>query len=273
MNPISKALDEIKFRIPPIILQQAFVPKRNLYAVNAPISIDEMILNAVIRPRVLVDANLVGGMQVIVSMAGIEPIIVDDFSLVYKIPDARLMNRTLISVLSVGYMPYSNGFNSMGTSYGNISPTSINDTASATQRLADSYASVPPVSSASVDIIGHNTIRLVDQFRVSMVASLRCIVGNEENLNNINIRSYHGFAKLCELAIKAYIYNEMIIQIDRGFLQGGQELGAVKTVIESYSDAEENYQTYLKEVWRKVSFMNDPISYDRLIKLQTSPSI
>jgi hypothetical protein len=272
MNPISKAMDEIKFRIPAQILDLVFGYKGYGFA-QAPISLDESMMNLVIRPRVLVDADLVGGMMVIVPLDGIIPEWIDNYSLVYKIPDARVMNRTIISVLSVGYMPYSNGFNSMGTSYGNIAPTSINDVASINQRLADSYSSVPPISNAVVDLIGHNTVVIRDQYRVSAAYQLRCIVGNEQNLNNINPRSYHMFAKLCELAIKSYIYNTLIVKIDQGYLQGGQELGIVKTIVENLADSEENYQTYLREKWRKAAFMNDVMSYDRLIKLQVNPAI
>jgi hypothetical protein len=272
MNPIKKAMDEIKFRIPSEILTIAFGYKG--YGFRAPpTSIDESMMNLVIRPRVLIDADLVGGMMVIVPLDGIDPEFIDNYSLVYKIPDERVLNRTIVSILSIGYMPYSNGFNSMGTSYGNIAPTSINDVASVTQRLADSYASVPPISNAVVDLIGHNTVVIRDQYRVSAAYQLRCIVGNEENLNNINPRSYHMFAKLCELAIKSFIYKEMIIQIDKGYLQGGQELGIVKTYIEGLADSEDNYQTFLKEKWKKIAFMNDVMSYDRFIKLQCNPAV
>jgi hypothetical protein len=38
-------------------------------------------------------------------------------------------------------------------------------------------------------------------------------------------------------------------------------------VLESYSDAEENYQTYLSDVWRAVAKMNDRESYRRLMKV------
>lgn len=272
MDAIKKALDEIKFRIPPQILDLAFSYKG--YGFRAPpTSIDESMMNLVIRPRVLVDADLVGGMMVVIPLDGIEAEYIDNYSLVYKIPDERVLNRTLLSVLSIGYMPYSNGFNSMGSSYGNIAPTSISDVNSVNQRLADSYASVPPISNATVDIIGHNTVVIRDQFRVSAAYQLRALVSNEANLNNINPRSYHAFAKLCEFAIKSYIYKEMIIQIDRGFLQGGQELGIVKTYIEGLADSEENYQTYLQQKWRKVAMLNDVQSHTRFLKLQMNPAI
>ena len=65
----------------------------------------------------------------------------------------------------------------------------------------------------------------------------------------------------------------MIIKIDQAYLTGGQELGAFKNYVENLSDAEENYQTYLKEVMQKVFFMNDSSNYNRFIALQMNPSI
>ena len=273
MDAVKKSLDEVKYRIPKKILDIVFTNSRTTNWRGAPVSLDENIMNKVIRPRVLVDADLVGGMMVIIPLDGLVPEYLDNFSLVYKIPDDRVNNRTIISALSIGYMPYSNGFNSMGASYGNIAPTSINDLASVNQRLADSMASVPPISNAVVDLIGHNTIAIRDQFRVSAAYQLRCIVGNEANLNNINPRSYVAFSKLVELAVKSYIWKEMVINIDMAYIFGGQELGAVKTYVESLADSEENYQTTLREIWAPTAFQNDAIGWDRHLKLMVCPGI
>ena len=272
MNAIRKAIDEVKWRIPSQVLQIVFKDTVSGWR-GAPISIDELMLSKVIRPRVLIDANLVGGMEIIIPLDGLIPEYIDNYSLVYKIPDDRVLGRSIISVLSIGYMPYSNGFNSMGTSYGNIAPTSINDTASAAQRLADSYSSIPPISNAVIDLIGHNTVVIRDQYRVSAAYQLRAIVGNEDNLNNINPRSYHAFAKLVELAIKSYIYKEMLISIDQAYLMGGQDLGAFKTYIETLSDSEDMYQTYLRETWQNVAYHNDVVGFDRHLKLMVASGL
>ncbi len=273
MQAIAKALDEIKYRIPFQVLQATFIDPSQNWRNQAPISIDEQMMLKVIRPRVLLDCDLVGGMEVIIPLDGINPEYLDNYSLVYKIPDDRVLGRDIVSVLSVGYMPYSNGFNSMGSTYGNISPTTINDIASVNQRLADSFASIPPISNATIDLIGHNTVVIRDQYRVAACYQLRAIVGNEANLNNINPRSFPNFAKLAELAIKSYIYKEQIIKIDQGYLMGGQELGAFKAYVETLSDSEENYQTFLNQVWRKTAFVNDVLQYDRYIKLQINGGI
>lgn len=272
MNAIKKAIDNLKYIIPPEVLNITFGNINRGYRV-APTSIDENIMQAVIRPRVLLDANLVGGMEVIVPLDGIDAEYIDNYSLVYKIPDERLLHRDIISVLSISYMPFANTFSSQGGSYNNMSPGKLNDVSSGAQRLADSYTNVPPISTAVVDLIGRNTIVVRDQFRISAAYQIRCIVSNEANLNNINPRSYLSFAKLVEYAVKSYIYTHNIVEMDRAYLMGGQDLGAIKTYIETLSDAEENYTTYLTEVWQTVAYMNDVPAYDRLLKLQICPGL
>lgn len=272
LNTLAKALDEIKFSIPSQVLQEAFREKRP-YWKKAPIGLDELIMTKVIRPRVLVDCNLVGGIMVNVPLEGLTPEFVDNFNLVYHIPKDRTDNRSIVSVTSVSYMPYATAFNSAGLGYGAVAPLSMNEVNNTAQRIADSVSGVPPISNHDVSVVGENTVLIKDQFRVTTAYVLRCILSNEENLNNISPRSYLAFAELCIHAVKAFIYNELYIRVGQAYLEGGQELGEMKSYIDSLSDANENYKTYLREVWRPTAFMNDQQSYKRFIRIQISPAI
>jgi hypothetical protein len=107
-----------------------------------------------------------------------------------------------------------------------------------------------------------------DTAPVLMNGHLRCILANDEDYNNLQMRSVLAFCKLVELAVKAYIYNEYIVRIDMAFLSGGQEIGRFKEVVDTYSDSELAYEEYLKNVWTKVAFMNDPETFTKLLKLQ-----
>jgi hypothetical protein len=272
MNILIKALDTIKYSIPNEILRIAF--KDDIINMRqAPTSLDEQIMSKVIRPRILVDSNLVGGQMIIVSLQGVPPKYVDTYTIIFEIPLELIMYRNIISVLSIGYLPYVSSYNSLGSGMGTVNPNSMNDVMSAAQRVGDSVSNIPPISNATVELIGANTILVRDQLRVTNAYQLRCIVANEENLNNISPRSYQAFSKLCLLAVKSYIYNKLIIAIDMAYLTGGQELGQVKSYVEGLSDAEENYQTYLAEVMAKVFFMNDTQSYARFIRTQISPGL
>lgn len=272
MNPITKALDDIKFTIPYEILDATFRNDYNNWR-NANNSIDEQMLVKIIRPRVLQDCNLVGGVTVVIPFDNIHPSFTDNYNTVYTIPNERTGNRTILSVLSVGYLPFQANFNMTSGNIAYATPLSMNSVTQAAQRIGDAMSVMPVLSNAQIEIVGHNTILVKENYRLSSTYSMRCVLMNDENLTNINPRSFLAFSKLCQLAVRAYIYNKMIVKIDQAFLQGGQELGAFKNIVEGYADSNEMYETHLREVWRATAFMNDSVNYDRYIKLMVSPGI
>lgn len=274
INPISNAIREIQMTIPSQILTEVFGREdyRN-WRRAAPVSIDEMIKSKVIRPRVLKDCNLVGGRQVIIDLVGIEGHQEDHYTVIYNIPLSVTGNREIISVLSVGYVSMNAIVGSPGYAYATATPTSMSDLETAGQRVMDSMAAIPHISTASVEMIGYNTIIIRDPMRSNQSYQIRCVISNEENLNNISPRSYPVLAKACLLAVKSYIYNQLNIRIDQGMLEQGQALGKFRDVVDDYKESEEQYQEYLKMVLRKVFFMNDVSSYDRYIGIQINPSV
>lgn len=272
MSALSKALDEIKFRIPAVILQIAF--EDNAYNWRStPVSIDEKILTKVIRSRVIVDCNLQGNAAVVINLDGLNPRYADLYSIVYEIPPQRLQYRDIISVLSVSYLPQSLAYNGLGYGAGMVMNQGSNEISSVGQRIADSVSNIPVVSQAEVDLIGPNTVLVRDAQRVTSAYQLRCILSNDKDMNNLNPRAWPEFSKACELAVKSYIYNTLLVRLDQGFLQAGQELGSVKNYVEGLSDAEENYQTHMKEVMGKVLFINDSKAHERFIKIQLNPAV
>lgn len=271
MNPVTKALDEIKYRIPYELLKVGF-SNPNAWR-DVSVSLDEQMLAKVIRPRVLLDCNLVGGVAADISLDGIRPEHIDEYTVVYRIPDDRTGGRAILAVHSIGYLPYQAYYQNGAGNLAYAAPTSMNSVTQATQRISDSYSALPVLANSQVELIGHNTILVKEQHKVSTTYYLRVLLENAPNLSNLSPRSYPHFAKLCELAIKSYLYNTLIVKIDKAYLESGQELGAFKNVLESYADAEEMYQTYLRETWMNVAFVNDAIAYDRFIRLQISPGI
>lgn len=271
MNILKKAISELRFRIPIEVLDVAFSEKNDWR--NQNVNLDEKIMNKVIRPRFLVDCNIHGGQSVVISLDGINPIYQDSQTLVFEIPPERLSNRTILSVLSVTYLPFSSAMHMVGNGIANYSINNSNEVSNIGQRIGDAMSSIPPISTGNVELSGHNTVTIRNPNRVTGVYQLRCYLANEENLNNINIRSANVFAKAVEFVVKSYIYNTLLIKMGQSYLLNGQELGEFKNYVESLSDAEENYQTYLKEVLQVVSFMNDTYNYDRFIKMQISPGI
>jgi hypothetical protein len=266
---MTKALDEVKYRIPIQVLHEAFKPNYGSWRQTAPVSMDSEILSKVIKPRVIVDTNIVGGQIALIPLDGLTPEYIDRYSVLYHIPPERLNNRAIMSVLSVGLAPYGVG----NSGYAAVPGAGSSDLVGAAARVGNAMSSVPMMSNAVAELVERSTVVIRDTSQPNYYYVLRCVVGNEQNMENINPRSWHVFSKLCELAVKSYIYNTMLIKIDQAFLSGGQELGAFKSYVEGLSDSEEMYQTQLREVWQAVNFMNSSSDYSRFIRLQVSPGI
>lgn len=264
MNAITKALFDISARIPKEILIEVFAPKTYLFR-NSVIDYEEQIKNLVIRSRVMVDCDLVGGTEVFIPLSGCpsEAIDNDRLTAVYHIPKSKTQGRTITSVLSLSYVLGSNS-TAAGALFRNCS---ISDTLVAGKAMFDAASTIPVPSTARVQLIGENTVMVKDTSYQPGQGILRCTLASDENFSHLQIKSYPAFSKLCELATKAYIYNNYAIKLDTAKLVGGQELGRFKEIVDSYSDAEEMYQTYLKETFQKVLFMNDREKYERFTKL------
>lgn len=276
MNIVSKALDEIKFQIPEKVLRLTFIGETT-QRTRLGISLDEHIRMSVIRPRVMIDVNILGGQTIMISLEGLyqEPIPPNFIRI--EIPKDRTQNRSIIQPLSVMYSNqylgiYAGGF--AGTNYS--SPNnwkSMSPITSAAARIAAASSDVPIIENSDVELVGENTIGIKDSLSNPTYRYLTCVVEYDDNLSSINLRSYPVFAKLAVLATKAFIYNKMIITLDRGYLEGGQELGAVKEVISTYSDSEQQYQEALKNEWLITSHFNDSVSRRKLLKMAASPGV
>lgn len=97
--------------------------------------------------------------------------------------------------------------------------------------------------------------------------SLYCILENDQAINHLKPKSIAFFKQLVLLAVKAYIYNELILEIDQARLVGGHELGKYREIVESYADADEMYNEKLTEIMGVVFFLNDEEQATRHIRL------
>lgn len=262
MDILSKALDEVRFRIPRQILDTLFNRRDQFYRMN-PTSVDEHILSEVIRPRVLVDCNLVGGTEVFIPLDGVPVSRSSDYISVYRIPKDKTQGR---SIMSVSNITFSNP--TAIANYGIAAGCQNSAMLQAGQAAMDAMGSIPVTSTAQVCLIGENVVMVRDTVTLPANIYLRCTLANDENMSHIQLRSFRHFCNLVVFAVKAYIYNEYIIEMDRGELFGGHEIGRFKEIIDSYQDAEELYQTYLVEKWTKVAFMNDHETATRFLRLQ-----
>lgn len=261
MGPLSKCIDEVKFRIPRAILEAVFIKRAQHWRLT-PASLDEHILNEVVRPRVLVDCNLVGGTEVFIPLDGVPLERGNDYTTVYRIPKDKTQGRSIMSVLNITFSDPTKV-----SSYGVAAGAHNSIMMQAGQAVMDAMGSMPVTSTAYVQLIGENVVMVRDTVVLPANIYLRCLLENDENMSHLQLKSYRDFSKLVEYAVKAYIYNEYVIPMDMGELYGGQALGRFKEIIDSYADAEELYQDFLRDKWQKISLMNDREQHTRFLRL------
>lgn len=264
MNPISMAVNHVKFTIPREILEAIFID-RNRFLRQIPLTVDAHITNEVIRARVLPELNLISGAEIFVALQGLSAERISPFTSVYKIPKSRTGGRNIMSVLNVTFSDPTATSN-----YGVATGCQSTEMLTTAQAMIDSMGTIPITSTAHVQLVGENTVMVRDTVLLPANIYLRCIVENDSNLSHLQPRSFKPFFKLVELAVKAFIYNTYIIPMDIGELYGGQNLGRFKEVIDGYADAEEMYQVQMREVMQKVMFMNDNETYTRFLRLFNS---
>jgi hypothetical protein len=262
MDAIAKAISEIKFIIPREVLNEVFIQRFQEYRAT-PSNVDNEILAQVIRPRVLVDCDLIGGIEMYVPLNRVQQQIVGLYSYVYNIPKTLTNNRAITQVLEITF----NDPTTLGN-YGNNSTNQSSVMSQVAMGVGDAQGSIPLTETADLQLIGDNVIYVRGMLTIPTNSYLRCKVANDSRMNHLPPGAYLGFAKACEYAVKSYIHKELVIKMGSGQLQAGQLLGPFKDVVDSFSDAEQNYEDYRKQTLQKLLFMSDRESYTRLNRFQ-----
>lgn len=262
MNPIDKAISDIMYRVPMPILERAFLSERDMTGnlTNSPVSISYKIREKVIDPRVMVDCNLVGGTEAEIPLRDVRPEFLPDYRVVWRIPYHLTNNRKISRVYSLifgdgGAPTQASMYNNGGSVYDD-----------AAQGLMQSHMPIPNVSNADVQLVGENTVMVNMHVPHSPTLWLRVMLESDSEFSQLKPGSIPLFSKLVEYAIKSYIYNTLIIQIDQSMLYGGHTLGRFMNIVEDYADAEQLYQETFEQRWRKAAIFSDDKAYKRHLK-------
>jgi len=267
MMVINKAIRDVTNRIPKEILNIAFMSRSSTVNINT--TLEEQIKRLVITPIVLADANIVRGMTLTIPVnmckqTGIHYNSTANY-LVIEVPYELTEGKEIMSPLSLMYtFGKMNGITSYNTSGG---------LALAEKALDGIDTNVGGISTTNLELIGPNSILVHENISTAINGQLRISVENDNNLRNIKPRSALAFSKLVLLAVKAYIYNELVISVDKGFIYGGHDLNKISDTIDKWEDAWDEYDEYLRETWSKVSFMNDSVAFNRHIKSMINPVV
>lgn len=256
MTPIQYALNDLRHKIPESILRFVFSPRpvarpQSMWQSNPELqSIDQGIRDKVIEGRVNIDCNLKGSMQIAIDLSTVSFDQPDMSTKVFRIPYERTDGRKIVSVQSLNYLDYHN-----------IPTYQQNEGSALFSAAMDLYRAaknMPIVSTANCQLIGDNTVIVKDDIQhISNRMALLCLVENDADMANLNAGAFKAYARLVELATKAYVYNNLNLQMEQGAIVGGMTLGRIREVVDSYADANELYEEYFRETWGKVSFTND----------------
>lgn len=251
MNALSYAIRDVQNTVSKELLHIAYSdrgPSNYNHTVHQ--TLDNRILMKTIRPRVLIDCNLVGGVELIIPISKMVILENDYESLVVEIPKSVTGGRDVISAHSV--IPST------------LEPLYYEppDTFS---KINNNISHPTPYSNAYLEVIGDNVVKIHNHQDTYSDMSMSVLVENDSQLNNINPRTYPSFSKLATLAVKAFIYNELHVKLDKGYIHAGHDLGVIRDIVDSYSESDFEYREYLTGTWAKISLMNDSRQMDNYI--------
>lgn len=241
MNNADYLVSTIKSKIPMEILLRAFI-KPTLYNV-IPVSLEQRIKTEIITNKVCRDCNVVSGIETLISLAGV-PIQQVEGGSIYNIGLRPTNGKIITSILSVGY------------GYGVLMPGQAT--------ISSALSDIPLSSDVRVELIGVNTVYMEGYYTMPLT-TMRCVLENDAELGNVPVRALKFYSILCVLATKLYIYNTLTIALASGVIIQGVDMGRIKEIVDSYSDAEEMYMEQLEKV-PKVVLLSDRVSKNRHIR-------
>lgn len=260
MSVIQHALNDIRYKIPKRVLNLAFVPRVSRLS-QTYVDVPEQIMSLVIRPRVLVDLNVVGGQEVFIPLDQAHVENLDPVTSVFRIPKELTDGRSIISVKSINYISPSSI-----AIYGSVAQCNRGSIMTGAKAMMDAMSDMPPVSTSEITLIGENVVMVKHATFIPPQSQLRCVIEYDSDMNQINPRSFKVFSHLVMLAVQAYIYQMLVIDMDEGYLQGGAELGSIMQFVNKYEGAEDAYTEYLTTKVQKVLFLNDDEKVNRMMR-------
>jgi hypothetical protein len=265
LNPIDKAIADIKFAIPKQILKKVFLNQFTFWTPQNT-SLEEQIRTLVLDAKVLQDCDVVAGVKMYLPTSDLAREYTDQFTVIFRVPKEKTQGRTITNVLGIGYLE-TNSYAQYNIT-NQMNECSVNTLTENALALMSANQSIPISSTAECTLIAENTVMVKDTMYIKPNGYLWCELANADDLANIQIRSLLQFSKMCILATKAYIYNQYLIEMDQGENSAGKELGAFRNVIENYASAHDDYYEFLEKVWSVVAFCNDARTYTDFIRMQ-----
>jgi hypothetical protein len=252
MDTINHILKYIYLNIPEEILNYVFKSDKNL-------SMDSIIKEKIIVDIVLRRCNLYTGKlkkillkesYKIKTRSDIEFLVYSEYSL-YKIPPQARENKDILDVISV-YPSTEYASNIVGY---DVTP---NRASNVSEAVLDSITGDNIFITPDVKILDNNVILLTPPQPIVSTWIANCMLKYDEYFTNLSPNAIRYVEKLGLYATQQYIYNKLRVQLDKGFLIGGQELTAIKNVVDEYKDARNKFDQVFED-FRGAAFFDKDI--------------
>lgn len=267
-NAIEMVMAEVNAEIPPQILHMALVTANRRFTVFS--NIQQFILQKIIRERVLIECNLIGGKpkSIVLQQKFLETTIkeLEGFAGgdggfdVYRIPPEYRDGMPIAQVIGVQY-PY-------GTSNSGVSGLDVNrggynmiDQAS---EVLNSYTLSSPRNHPTAELLSGDLIKIIPSMYSHCNWLLTCRIAYDDVFTNLHTSAFDTLSDMVVAATKAWIYTNLMIDIDRAAVECGQDIGTVRSIIEEYRDANQQYKE-LRPKWNAASLLEPSIRRRMLI--------
>jgi len=269
-NPIETFFVRLSNTVPKEILDVVFNPKR-----DNRINVDNVIREQVLGTWVLPDINLRGARTKDIMLReemAVMPELNDNdkrrssgrYS-IYRIPKELLEGGDITSVTSINYPSVFD--NATGDATGILSLSRLGGTntmAGAGGRVIEMISGATESVSQIAEVVGTNIIQLIPATQSHLNYVLTFKINYDKDLNNLGEAAYQSFVDLAVCAVKAHIYNKLILSLDKGRIEGGFEIGAFAEKVRSWENQEAEYNEKLRKFSRS-SIIADKREFNRLL--------
>ncbi len=244
-SKIDYLISVIKRSIPPQVLNYVFKTPATFSTIQP--SIEYELRNRIIDGWVLKDCNVIGGIEAHIDLEGCS---LREYpgGILIVIPDSKTGGKAITSVHSITF--------SVGTYY----------TGSYGNDIVNAAVGVQSMGTARAMLVGYNTV-YVEGAVITPMRFLKCTLENDKEFLNINDRSMAFLSKMCVLATKAYIYNNVVIDAESEVIIQGLPKGKINDIIGEYADSLEMYNELLSTKLRRTLILNDRVSHNRHIRM------
>jgi hypothetical protein len=253
MDPITIALSHVFNNIPPEILYTAFVNEYMRKTGRVARNVDTGIINDVINSRVLLDANISSGLikDIILRSHFLEPAVADynnpyftgQYTL-YRIPPDARDHAFITSVININFPQYYSYTSTTIPPFGSMHPGA--NIRSVANQAINSHTGADVNTTPIGKAVDGEMIQITSPQYLHVDWIVTCKLAFRPDFDNLNQQAYQSFKELVLCGVKAYIYNNLIIELDRVTITGGQTTGMIRDIIASYESANEQYTEALK---------------------------